>query len=93
MTYKRVKVRLKEGVTNSEFWRATYCSDSNLGIRLIPDLKNMKKEYLDGRLYKYGSLEVEVPVAYYSRETETVNDTVIEYGYIKEGKDIWEVVE
>ncbi len=93
MTYKNVKVRLKNDVTKEEFWKATYCSDTNLGIRLIPHFENMKKIYLGGKLYKSGSLEVSIPIAYFNRETETVDDDIIEYSYIKESKDIWEIAE
>ncbi|MBC2581184.1 hypothetical protein [Clostridium sp. DJ247] len=93
MTYKQVKVRLKENVTNTEFWEATYSSSSNLGIRLVNNFDKMKKEYLSGKLYKYGSLEVEIPISYYNRENETIDNDVIEYGYVKSTKDIWEIVE
>ncbi|MFT8314865.1 MAG: hypothetical protein ABF633_11550 [Clostridium sp.] len=93
MAFKRVKVKLKENVTRKDFWRATYNTDSNLGIRLVQNFDNMKKNYLEGKLSQRGSLEVAIPVSYYNRERETIDDDVIEYGYIKEMKNIWEIVE
>ena len=45
------------------------------------------------QLSQRGSLEVAIPVSYYNRERETIDDDVIEYGYIKEMKNIWEIVE
>ncbi len=91
IAYIEVKVRLKEDVTSADFGRATYSSDSNLGIRLVPNFDNMKKNYLSGKLYKYGSLEVSIPITYYDRKNETVNDDFIEYAYIEDGKKIWEI--
>lgn len=88
-----VKVKLKENVTPEEFWRATYNSDTNLGLRLIPNFENMKKVQLDAKLYKLGSLEVAIPVAYFNSEKETVDDDVIEYSYIKDTKEIWTIIE
>lgn len=93
MASKQVKVRLKKDVTTEDFWRATYYSDSNYGIRLIPNFDDMKKEYLDGKLSRLGSLEVAVPISYYNRETESIDDDLIEYDYIKESKNIWEIIE
>ncbi|AGK97181.1 hypothetical protein [Clostridium pasteurianum] len=93
MAFKRVKVKLKEDVTRKDFWRATYNTDSNLGIRLVQNFDNMKKNYLEGKLSQRGSLEVAIPVSYYNRERETIDDDIIEYGYIKEMKNIWEIVE
>lgn len=93
IAHVEVKVRLKQHVTSEDFWRATYSSDSNLGIRLLPYFDNMKRNYLCGKLYKYGSLEVSIPIKYYDRKNETVNDDFIEYAYIKDGKNIWEIVE
>ncbi|MDF2987827.1 MAG: hypothetical protein K0R50_3337 [Eubacterium sp.] len=88
-----VKVKLKANVTVEEFWRATYSSDTNLGLRLIPNFENMKKTHLKGKLYKFGSLEVAIPIAYFNRENESVDDDIIEYSYIKESKEIWDIDE
>lgn len=93
MRFREVKVRLKSNVTNEEFWKATYNSDSNLGIRLVQNLDKMKKEYLNGRLSAHGSLEVTIPISYFNRQNETIDTDIIEYDYIKESKDIWEIVE
>ncbi|MDP4142977.1 MAG: hypothetical protein Q8936_00645 [Bacillota bacterium] len=93
MAYREVKVRLKESVTSTDFWRATYCCDTNLGIRLVHDFNKMKKEYLKGKIYTLGSLEVAIPMSYFNRQNETIDNDIIEYGYIKEGKNIWEIVE
>lgn len=93
MSFKEVKVRLKDFVTNEDFWQATYCANSNLGIRLVHNFDKMKKEYLKGKLYKHGSLEVSIPMSYFNRGKETIDNDIIEYGYIKEGKYIWEITE
>lgn len=93
MAYKEVNVKLKDSVTNTEFWQATYNSSSNLGIRLVFNFDRMKKQCLKGRLYKYGSLEVEIPMSYYNKENESINNDIIEYGYIKDGKNIWDIIE
>ncbi|MHC1685096.1 MAG: hypothetical protein AB6733_19535 [Clostridiaceae bacterium] len=93
MGYKEVKVKLKNYVTSEDFWQATYSSNSNLGIRLVHNFDTMKKEYLRGKIYKHGSLEVAIPMSYFNRENETIDNDIIEYGYIKEGKDIWEINE
>lgn len=90
---KDVKVKLKENVTVEEFWRATYAADTNLGLRLIPNFENMKKTYLGAKLYKLGSLEVAIPIAYFNPENESVDDDFIEYSYIKDTKEIWDIVE
>lgn len=91
--YKNVKVKLKKDVTSTDFWRATYHSDSNLGIRLVHNFDTMKKNYMKGKLYKYGSLEVEIPMSYYNKQNETIDFDAIEYGYIKDGKNIWDIDE
>lgn len=88
-----VRVKLKENVTVEDFWRATYSSDTNLGLRLIPNFTDMKKNYLNAKLYKLGSLEVAIPVAYFNRESESVKDDVIEFSYIQDTKDIWIITE
>jgi len=93
MAYKDVKVKLKDNVTSEDFWKATYNSDSNLGIRLVLNFDNLKKRYLSGKLSKYGSLEVAIPMSYYNRENDTIDNDIIEYGYIKHTKNIWEIVE
>jgi len=93
MASKEVKVRLKENVSNSDFWQATYYSDSNLGIRLVHNFEKMKKEYLKGKLSTFGSLAVEIPMSYFNPERETIDSDVIEYDYIKDSKNIWEIVE
>lgn len=93
MAYKEVKVKLKEKVTNEDFWQATYNSDSNLGIRLVVNFDQLKEQYLSGKLFKYGSLEVAIPMSYYNRENDTIDNDIIEYGYIKHTKNIWEIVE
>jgi hypothetical protein len=93
MNYKEVKVKLKENITSTDFWKATYCTQSNLGIRLVHNFDNMKKEYMNAKLFKYGSLEVAIPMSYYNREYETIENDVIEYGYIKDTKSIWEIIE
>lgn len=93
MACKDVKVKLKENVTNKDFWQATYNSDYNLGIRLVLDFNELKKQYLSGKLSKYGSLEVAIPMSYYNRENDTIDDDVIEYCYVKQTKNIWEIVQ
>jgi len=93
MSFKEVKVKLKSYVTSADFWQATYSTNNNLGIRLVANLDNMKKEYLNGKLYQHGSLEVTIPISYFNRENETIDSDIIEYGYIKKGKDIWDILE
>ena len=93
MGCREVKVRLKKNVTKEEFWKATYNSNSNLGIRLVQNFDEMKQEYLSGKIYEHGSLGVIIPVSYYNRKNETIDEDVIEYGYVKDMKDIWEIVE
>ncbi|MDF2504549.1 MULTISPECIES: hypothetical protein [Clostridium] len=93
MACKKVKVKLKESVTSKDFWRATYNTDTNLGIRLVQNFNKMKENYLEGKLSQRGSLEVAIPVSYYNRERETIDEDIIEYGYVKEMKNIWEIVE
>ncbi|AND85986.1 hypothetical protein GTH52_13860 [Clostridium tyrobutyricum] len=93
MGYKKVKVKLKKDVTNEDFWKATYNTGSNLGIRLVQNFGKMKEEYLNGKVSDHGSLEVAIPVSYYNREKETIDTDIIEYNYIKSMKDIWEIVD
>lgn len=93
MSFKEVRVKLKSNVTNEEFWQATYNSDSNLGIRLVQNFDKMKKEYLSGKLSEHGSLEVTIPISYFNRQNETIDSDIIEYDYIKEGKNIWDIIE
>ena len=93
MACKQVKVRLKENVTSTEFWQATYYCDSNLGIRLVHNFDKLKKQYLNGSLSIHGSLEVAIPMSYYNRKNETIDNDIIEYGYIKDSKNIWEIIE
>ncbi|TCK92620.1 hypothetical protein EDC19_1769 [Natranaerovirga hydrolytica] len=93
MAHKFVKVNLRDHVTTKIFWRATYATDSDLGIELLPDFNHLKKLYLDGKLTKLGSLEVSVPISYYNKHTETLEDDFIEYDYIKDSKHIWEIIE
>lgn len=93
MAYKEVRVKLKETVTNEDFWKATYNSDTNLGIRLVVDLDELKNQYLSGKLFKYGSLEVAIPMSYYNKKDDKIDFDIIEYGYIKHTKNIWEIVE
>jgi hypothetical protein len=90
---QHVKVKLKDDVTHTAFWKATYASSSNLGIKLSLNFDHLKSLYLDGKLSRHGSLEVSVPIAYYNREKETLHDDFIEYGYIKDSKNIWEIIE
>lgn len=93
MAYKEVRVKLKETVTNEDFWKATYNSDTNLGIRLVVDLDELKNQYLSGKLFKYGSLEVAIPMSYYNKKDDKIDFDIIEYGYIKHTKNIWEIIE
>jgi hypothetical protein len=93
MSYKKVKVKLKENATSNDFWQATYKSDSNLGVRLVQNFDKMKREYLNGKLSDLGSLGVEIPISYFNRENDTIDSDIIEYNYIEDMKDIWEIVE
>lgn len=93
ITWKEVKVKLKPNVTSKEFWQATYSTNSNLGIRLVQNYNKMKKEYLKGKLYKSGSLEVEIPISYFDKEKDIINNDMITYGYFKDMKNIWDVFE
>lgn len=93
MAYKKVKVKLKKDVTSEDFWKATYNTDSNLGIRLVQNFDKMKEKYLSGKISEHGSLEVAIPVSYYNREKETIDTDIIEYNYIKSMKDIWEIID
>lgn len=92
MAYKDVKVKLKDNVTSEDFWQATYNSDYNLGIRLVLNFDNLKEQYLSGKLFKYGSLEVAIPMSYYNKQNDIIENDIIEYGYIKDTKNIWEIV-
>lgn len=93
MASKKVKVRLKENITDSDFWQATYYANSNLGIRLVQNFDKMKKEYMDGKLSILGSLEVTIPISFFNRENETIDNDFIQYDYVKESKNIWEIIE
>lgn len=93
MKHTQVKVRLKENITDADFWKATYHSNSNLGIELLPNFANMKKEYLDGKLSAYGALEVTIPISYYDKNTKTIIEDNIQYNYIQDSKKIWEIVD
>lgn len=93
MAHIQVKVKLKEHVTNTAFWRATYYSDSNLGIKLLLNFDYLKNVYLDGKLSRYGSLEVTIPISIFNKDTKELDDDFIEYGYIQDSKDIWEIIE
>lgn len=93
ISWKEVKVKLKETATSTDFWQATYSTNSNLGIRLVQNFDKMKKEYLKGKLYKSGSLVVEIPISYFDRKNETIHNDTIEYSYIKDMKNIWDVFE
>ncbi|TCT17037.1 hypothetical protein EDC18_101333 [Natranaerovirga pectinivora] len=93
MAHTLVRVKLKDTVTVKDFWRATYLTDSDLGIKLQIDLEQLKKVYLEGKISKFGSLGVSVPISYFNGVTKTMNDDFIDYDYIKESKQIWEVIE
>jgi hypothetical protein len=93
MSYKEVKVKLKKNVTSEDFWKATYYTDSNLGIRLVHNFDKMKNEYLQAKLSEHGSLEVAIPLSYYNRQQETIDNDVIEYDYVKDSKSIWDIIE
>lgn len=93
ISFKPVKVKLKDSATKEDFWNATYLCNSNLGIRLVQNFDKMKKEFLSGKLYKSGSLAVNIPVSYFDRENDKIISDNIEYSYIKSMKNIWDVYE